>query len=675
MFALINRGKLIGLAILIPTLVLSQINLDEVRSDLEKKAESFQNADLSGKIELSKDLAFSYFYTDIDNSGFIHWAETYIELCKSQKDIECELFGYLHFLPNYSFYDDSIYQERMVNAQLLYESTDNQLLGLALAISNAQYAAFIDGDFKNSLDILGEAQFINDQIDDNELTPYLYYLISSVYKYSGQAEKAIAYSDKIFQLEEPKNIDLARAHLSKGIAQLEAERLDSLEYHLIEASKLYDGLNNTYSLITIYNTLGKYYLNTSRPEDALVSFSKVEPIIQQVEYSFGSPLYDCYYHIGESYEALNQLDSAAVFYEKCILQAKKEKDLDALILYRTDKAYLSLSTLNEETGNYQKALEHYRTYKSYSDTLAKYTRNQVIEELSIKYATREKEQQISLLNKETELLSQRTFIISLSVGSIALISLLSFFNSRRKNKIITEKNKELEEINEVKDRFFAIIGHDLREPAEVFNDLTLVVKYLLEKKDFDSIEKLGTQIEASGYSLKKIINNLLNWALTQRDILPYHPEQVSIHEVISELKEVLVYRAKEKNIEINYGQIKDEKVWCDKNALFTVMLNLLDNAIKYSPENGSITISTANSDKMKEISVKDEGKGMNKKQLEALFSLSKDKSQRGTKGEKGVGLGLHIAYEIVKMNKGTLTVESEIEGGSTFRIGLPAEKA
>ena len=275
---------------------------------------------------------------------------------------------------------------------------DNLEIDLAISISEAQYASFIEGDFKNGLSLLGEAEFINDRIGVNEMTPNLYYLISSVYKYAGQAEKAISYADRIFALENLGTVDKARAHLAKGIALLDAKKLDSVAYHLNLAGTYFTQLSNTYSIITTYNTLGKYYLNVDQPEIAREYFSKLGPIIEQVEYSFGSPLYDSYFNIGQSYLKQNELDSARIFFEKCIHQGKVERDLDALILYRTNKAYEALSLLDQKENNYKQALEHYKTYKNYSDTLAKHTRNQALEELTIKYETREKEQELSLIH-------------------------------------------------------------------------------------------------------------------------------------------------------------------------------------------------------------------------------------------------------------------------------------
>ena len=230
--------------------VTGQINLDSVRTVIADKSQAFKYATKKDQLEISKELAFTYFYTDIDNEGFVEWGEVYFDLCIENEDLNGELYGHCHFLPFYSFYNDSLYTARLERARELAQSMDNLEIDLAISISEAQYASFIEGDFKNGLSLLGEAEFINDRIGVNEMTPNLYYLISSVYKYAGQAQKAISYADRIFALENLGTVDKARAHLAKGIALLDAKKLDSVAYHLNLAGTYFTQLSNTCLLYT-----------------------------------------------------------------------------------------------------------------------------------------------------------------------------------------------------------------------------------------------------------------------------------------------------------------------------------------------------------------------------------------------------------------------------------------
>ena len=110
---------------------------------------------------------------------------------------------------------------------------------------------------------------------------------------------------------------------------------------------------------------------------------------------------------------------------------------------------------------------------------------------------------------------------------------------------------------------------------------------------------------------------------------------------------------------------------CIRDRLYTVLLNLIDNAIKYTYEGGEIILDAQEANGQFVITVQDTGQGMSEQQMNKLFNLSKDKSIKGTRGEKGTGLGLHIANELVKINKGNIEVTSQLGQGSRFDIVLP----
>ena len=221
-------------------------------------------------------------------------------------------------------------------------------------------------------------------------------------------------------------------------------------------------------------------------------------------------------------------------------------------------------------------------------------------------------QSIALLEKDKEVLTANNRIIALGLGGASLIAILTmfgFFRLRKQNRIISEQKSTLEELNLIKDQIFAIIGHDLRKPALAFNGISKKVNYLLQKKDFESLDKLGAQIEANGFSLQKIIDNLLNWALAQRSVVPYNPEVVDLSELADDLYQSVMPRLSEKGISFISKIEGSKEVWSDKNSLYTLLLNLIDNAIKYTPDNGEVIIDAIEMDDRLKISVQRLWKG------------------------------------------------------------------
>ena len=125
-----------------------------------------------------------------------------------------------------------------------------------------------------------------------------------------------------------------------------------------------------------------------------------------------------------------------------------------------------------------------------------------------------------------------------SIGLISLLLLGFFINSRRKNKLIAIQNTQLKELNNTKDYIFGIIGHDLRKPAIAFRGITKKVNYLLKNKEYDTLSKLGSEIERDAIALNNLTDSLLGWALAQKNVLPYNPDTINLQEIIREVEEL-----------------------------------------------------------------------------------------------------------------------------------------
>lgn len=240
---------------------------------------------------------------------------------------------------------------------------------------------------------------------------------------------------------------------------------------------------------------------------------------------------------------------------------------------------------------------------------------------------------------------------------------------------LKEINTQLEQVNQMKDRIFAIIGHDLRKPVVAFNGISETINYLVKKEDYSTLQQLGAEIEKDGFALQKLTDNLLNWALTQRDVMPYNPQEVNLSQKAEEILLIFEKVARDKNIELVNKVVKEMRVYADPNALLTILMNLVDNALKYTPKGGRVELVAVNEAEGVKIQIIDNGMGMSEEQMRDIFLLQKDKSRKGTSGEKGTGLGLHLVNELVKLNGGEINVVSKKGEGSVFRVLLPEQRA
>ncbi|WP_421765339.1 response regulator [Ekhidna sp.] len=243
----------------------------------------------------------------------------------------------------------------------------------------------------------------------------------------------------------------------------------------------------------------------------------------------------------------------------------------------------------------------------------------------------------------------------------------------RENDTLKIYLREIKAQKRLKDRFFAIISHDLRGPVSSFQGISQVISLYLQQAKYEDLQKMMSEVDKATDHLSKLLDNLLNWASSELSQIPYNPEKINLSEMIHDVVEIFELIAKSKNITIESEIDPSAVVHVDLNSTVTIFRNLINNALKFTPEGGKVTIKSEQNGAFNKISVHDSGVGINEEQLQTLFILSEKSSTYGTKGEKGIGLGLQLVNEFTKLNKGEVEVTSEVGKGTTFSISLPTK--
>jgi signal transduction histidine kinase len=237
------------------------------------------------------------------------------------------------------------------------------------------------------------------------------------------------------------------------------------------------------------------------------------------------------------------------------------------------------------------------------------------------------------------------------------------------------RTKELQDLNNTKDKFFSIIAHDLKNPFNTllgFSDL-LRSNYNdfddNKRKEFIDILHITSQ---NGFSL---LENLLEWSRSQTGRIKFEPEKLDLRLLLEEIITMIKSSAIKKNIDItNNISNNASSLLADENMVRTILRNLLSNAIKFTPSNGSVEINSQHSEGFIEISVKDSGVGMSEKEKNSLLRIDVNQSKKGTDNEEGTGLGLILCKEFVEKHGGKIWVKSEEGEGSTFTFSIPEQK-
>ncbi len=234
-------------------------------------------------------------------------------------------------------------------------------------------------------------------------------------------------------------------------------------------------------------------------------------------------------------------------------------------------------------------------------------------------------------------------------------------------RILAEKS------NETKDKFLSIIAHDLRSPFTYLLGFSDMMKENFITNNIEEQKELFGHIYTGIRNVYKLVDNLLLWARSQKESISFNPVEIELNTVVSDTIESLVPLSNNKALRISNTIPADSKVIADKSMLATIMRNLVSNAIKFTPKNGSIVISAIMKDKFAEVSIQDTGIGIEAEQLHSLFDISEKTSTSGTEGESGTGLGLLLCKEFIEKHGGVIKVESVVGKGSTFYFTLPSK--
>jgi PAS domain S-box-containing protein len=246
---------------------------------------------------------------------------------------------------------------------------------------------------------------------------------------------------------------------------------------------------------------------------------------------------------------------------------------------------------------------------------------------------------------------------------VALIDLTEY---KKVEESLKESSHKLEGLNATKDKFFSIIAHDLRSPFQAALGFSELLTMDLENLSHEEIKSFGSKLNESLINLLGLIENLLQWSLMQRNMLDYRCVKIDLYDFVEKVVEISNQSAMKKGISIFNKTSTKTKVSADVDMLRSVVQNLILNAIKFTQKSGKIIISSVERGDMVEVSIEDNGIGIEPARTYELFNFTSMLSTNGTEGEKGTGLGLPLCKEFIEKNGGKIWVKSELGKGSKF---------
>jgi signal transduction histidine kinase len=530
------------------------------------------------------------------------------------------------------------------------------------------------------------------------------------------------------------SLKISRSLNNLGLLYTDMKEYDkSLDYH-IKSLEIYQKIGNRNFIITSLMNIGNVYkgmqnnsialdyyqqairltdANTSKYTKALLLHNMGIVYQTSEQYNIAQEYYrravEIEEEIGERDLYLSSMQGLGIM---MIMQSENEKGLNYILkannlakeqgdLYKRKSLSNTLIWAYKRLKDYETSINYYDDYIAVNDSLMGLEKMKLVTQIEQINEAEKRERQIAYLEKEKEIQDlefikqqndatqkriQLNSLIVIVILVLVVLVLLARDNKKRKtrNRLLIRQNKkiidqrteivrrnqELVDSNQTKDKLLQIIAHDLCSPLVSIDSLTQLIPHWVEEQDYESLQKLSKTMEVSITNVLSLIDNLLNWALSQQGSFPYNPENF---EVVSTLKDAInIYYpiADLKHIDLKFKMSRESLVSADKNMFLTIIRNLLNNAIKFTPEDGSVEVGVDYNDQFAKVWVEDSGVGIPDDKKDEIFKLASG-STRGTKGELGKGLGLFFCKEFISINKGDVYIESAPDKGTKITFTLP----
>jgi signal transduction histidine kinase len=574
-----------------------------------------------------------------------------------------------------------------------------------------------------------EALEIAQNLPDTILLPDLYKSISNAHYYKGNLIISIEYSLKARTGYEllGRDDDVGRILNNLGVTYAEINNHEkALEYYF-ESLTIYEEIDNpdvrtailnnigsTYEALELLDSAEHYYLmslelaKVTNPDNSMADplgnlgsiYYKRKEYMKALDYQKRALQYDLknnnsigiietYKSLGLIYLALNNFNRAMEYLSSALELCK-----DLGLKSREAEIYQDYSDYYEQMGDFQNAYIYYLKHTQLKDSIFTLEMRKQIEDLQLSYQANKREQEITLLNernnlKDTQLQLQTTktrlllvftiftiFVLGLLVLNVRVKGKANALLQKQNEKIqhqnqeLEERSLKLEELSKEKDNFINVVAHDLKSPLNNITGLSNLIR-INGKLSEEQTHYLNLLDQVSIES-KNLVSNLLDINKLELGLFEQHVEEFDVKESIDKIINNYEKSASEKNITLKKFYAGNISIRNNREFLERILDNLVSNAIKFSPNNKTVTITCDYNYQFLAFSVKDEGPGISKKEQKDLFKKFTKLSPRPTGGESSTGLGLAIVKLLVDKLEGEIEVISKEKKGTEIRIKFPA---
>ncbi len=649
-----------------------QNRIDSLESKLK------ENLSDTAKIRTLVQLSAAYHYVDFVKSRNL--GNEALELAEKVDLIDYKIMAYQNIAVLFTSMGDYSSALRYDNLSLENSLVLNDSAKISREYNNIGGDYYDLGEYDDAYFYFTQSYRISSLINHKFRMLVALHNVGRVFKELGQYDRALDHLNlsKKMSIEQDDKEGIAFAYDEIGDVMLRRNEIDSALITLSTALDYTRKLDVYVLEPRVLSKIAMAYLAKGNYEKALAYYDSAQVLHTKTDNKFGFAELEL--GRGTVFSKEKKYEQALVKIERSLEIAK---ELNARIL--EIQCYSHLSSLWEMKGDYKKSLQYFKLYKQLEDSLFSQEMQGKLFRDQIQFETEARDSKIAALSeaqsKQRGELKRKDFVRNILVVVMALsgILLISVYRSgqrrRQINKLLLShqdemetRSEELERLNQVKDKFFSIISHDLRSPINALAGLLdLLDKGAISNEELPNHVK---EIKARFNHTRTLLNNLLDWTLLQMDKLNLQPAKIDVRGIVEENIQLLS-SVHGKHIVLANEVPVQTIAFADSNTVNLVIRNLITNALKFTNDGGVVTVKGKMKNDEILITVHDNGVGMKPEVLSMLFDKTAPYTTRGTANEKGTGLGLILCKEFVEKNGGKIWVESEENVGSTFYFTLP----
>jgi two-component system sensor histidine kinase/response regulator len=520
---------------------------------------------------------------------------------------------------------------------------------LSSAYNNLAEAYFKTNQIDKALDFNFKALDIRKSISDTKGIKASTKNIADLYSSRKEHRKAIEYYEKVLEILNPDtDQDLRGEILPKlGSEYLRFNEYDKASTYLVEGLKYNRKQGNDEGILRALNAIGNLNLKKRKVKLAELQLNEAYAIAEKIDNKT---------ELLENYRLHIALDSTRGYFQNAFFWQNKYFDLRETLaeidqpVFPKEVKPLDLSETNNAIESHLKSVKPNTNEEPswFNNPLALYGTLAALAVL------------LSLLLFSW--LKTKKYKGALTIKNNKLEQ------EQERNDAILKQTHHLEEVNQVKDKLFSIVSHDLKDSiSSIKAFLDLLKEDSISKEEFND---LIPELSENADNANSLLFNLLNWSKSQMQSLEPKPELFNMQEIFHNKMALVEQKIEDKRI-VLIDESQRDFVYADKSMVEIVIQNLITNAVKFSRTGDVITVSNQDVNGKALICIEDTGVGISRENIDKLFNANKNFTTVGTKNEKGTGLGLTIAKDLVELNNGRIWVESTQNVGSKFFIELP----